>query len=33
MKAIVHSWYGPPDALECKDVDQPVINDDQAATG
>jgi NADPH:quinone reductase-like Zn-dependent oxidoreductase len=29
MKAIVHSRYGPPDALEFKDIDQPVINNDQ----
>jgi NADPH:quinone reductase-like Zn-dependent oxidoreductase len=29
MQAIVHSRYGPPDALEFKDIDQPVINDDQ----
>jgi NADPH:quinone reductase-like Zn-dependent oxidoreductase len=29
MKAIVHSRYGPPDALEFKDIDQPVITDDQ----
>jgi NADPH:quinone reductase-like Zn-dependent oxidoreductase len=28
MKAIIHSKYGPPDALQLKDVDQPVINDD-----
>ena len=28
MKAIVHSRYGPPDALELKDTDQPVVNDD-----
>ena len=28
MKAIVHSRYGPPDVLELKDIDQPVINDD-----
>jgi NADPH:quinone reductase-like Zn-dependent oxidoreductase len=27
MKAIVHSTYGPPDALELKDIDQPVVND------
>jgi NADPH:quinone reductase-like Zn-dependent oxidoreductase len=29
MKAIVHSRYGPPDALELKDIDQPTVNDDQ----
>jgi NADPH:quinone reductase-like Zn-dependent oxidoreductase len=29
MKAIVHSRYGPPDALELKDIDTPVITDDQ----
>jgi NADPH:quinone reductase-like Zn-dependent oxidoreductase len=28
MQAIVHSRYGPPDALELKDIDKPVINDD-----
>jgi NADPH:quinone reductase-like Zn-dependent oxidoreductase len=28
MKAIVHSRYGPPDALELKDIDQPVVSDD-----
>jgi NADPH:quinone reductase-like Zn-dependent oxidoreductase len=28
MKVIVHSRYGPPDVLELKDIDQPVINDD-----
>jgi NADPH:quinone reductase-like Zn-dependent oxidoreductase len=28
MKAIVHSRYGPPDALELNDIDTPVINDD-----
>jgi NADPH:quinone reductase-like Zn-dependent oxidoreductase len=28
MQAIVHSRYGPPDALELKDIDQPVITDD-----
>jgi NADPH:quinone reductase-like Zn-dependent oxidoreductase len=28
MKAIVHSEYGPADALEFKDIDQPVVNDD-----
>jgi NADPH:quinone reductase-like Zn-dependent oxidoreductase len=28
MQAIVHSRYGPPDVLELKDIDQPVINDD-----
>ena len=30
MQAIVHSRYGPPDALELNDIDQPVINDDAA---
>ena len=29
MKAIVHSRYGAPDVLELKDIDRPVINDDQ----
>jgi NADPH:quinone reductase-like Zn-dependent oxidoreductase len=28
MQAIVHSRYGPPDALELKDIDPPVITDD-----
>jgi NADPH:quinone reductase-like Zn-dependent oxidoreductase len=28
MQAIVHSRYGPPDALELKDIDKPVITDD-----
>ena len=28
MQAIVHSRYGPPDALELKDIDTPVITDD-----
>jgi NADPH:quinone reductase-like Zn-dependent oxidoreductase len=28
MQAIVHSRYGPPDVLEVKDIDTPVINDD-----
>jgi NADPH:quinone reductase-like Zn-dependent oxidoreductase len=28
MKAIVHSRYGAPDALELKDIDQPVVSDD-----
>jgi NADPH:quinone reductase-like Zn-dependent oxidoreductase len=28
MKAIVHSRYGPPDALELKDIDTPVVTDD-----
>jgi NADPH:quinone reductase-like Zn-dependent oxidoreductase len=28
MKAIIHSRYGPPDALELKDIDQPVTHDD-----
>jgi NADPH:quinone reductase-like Zn-dependent oxidoreductase len=28
MKAIVHSRYGPPDALELKDIDQPVVDHD-----
>jgi NADPH:quinone reductase-like Zn-dependent oxidoreductase len=27
MQAIVHSRYGPPDALELKDIDTPVVND------
>jgi radical SAM protein with 4Fe4S-binding SPASM domain len=29
MKAIVHSRYSPPDALELTDIGQPVVNDDQ----
>ena len=28
LRSIVHSRYGPPDALELKDIDQPVVNDD-----
>jgi NADPH:quinone reductase-like Zn-dependent oxidoreductase len=28
MQAIVHSRYGPPDALELKDIDTPVVADD-----
>ena len=28
MQAIVHSRYGPPDALELNDIDQPVTTDD-----
>ncbi len=28
MKATIRSRYGPPDALELKDIDQPAINDD-----
>ena len=30
MQAIVHSRYGPADALELKDIDTPVITDDAA---
>ena len=30
MQAIVHSRYGPPDALELNDIETPVINDDAA---
>jgi NADPH:quinone reductase-like Zn-dependent oxidoreductase len=29
MRAIVQERYGPPDVLELRDVDQPVIRDDQ----
>jgi NADPH:quinone reductase-like Zn-dependent oxidoreductase len=29
MKAIVHSRYGPPDALELKDIDTPTVTDDE----
>ena len=29
MKAIVHDRYGPPDALEQRDVDKPAVDDDQ----
>ena len=29
MKAIVHSRYGSPDVLELKDVDRPVVKDDE----
>jgi NADPH:quinone reductase-like Zn-dependent oxidoreductase len=28
MQAIVHSRYGPPDALELKDIEKPAISDD-----
>jgi NADPH:quinone reductase-like Zn-dependent oxidoreductase len=28
MQAIIHSRYGPPDALELKDIDTPVVTDD-----
>jgi NADPH:quinone reductase-like Zn-dependent oxidoreductase len=28
MQAIVHARYGPPDALELKDIDKPVVTDD-----
>jgi NADPH:quinone reductase-like Zn-dependent oxidoreductase len=28
MKAIIHSRYGPPTALELRDIDTPVITDD-----
>jgi NADPH:quinone reductase-like Zn-dependent oxidoreductase len=28
VKAIVHSRYGPPDALAVKDIDQPAVGDD-----
>jgi NADPH:quinone reductase-like Zn-dependent oxidoreductase len=28
MQAIIHSKYGPPDALELNDIDQPVITED-----
>jgi NADPH:quinone reductase-like Zn-dependent oxidoreductase len=27
MKAIVQDRYGPPDVLELKDIDKPVVND------
>jgi hypothetical protein len=30
MKAIVHDKYGPPDVLELKDIDKPVVSDDSA---
>jgi NADPH:quinone reductase-like Zn-dependent oxidoreductase len=29
MKAILHSRYGPPDGLELKDIDKPVVKDDE----
>ncbi len=29
MKAVVHSEYGSPDVLELKDVDKPVVKDDE----
>ena len=28
MQAVVHSRYGPPDALELRDIEKPVISDD-----
>ena len=28
MKAIIHSRYGPPDALEVRDIEKPAISDD-----
>ena len=28
MQAIVHSRYGPPDALELRDLDTPMVTDD-----
>src|SRR2546428_1940954 len=29
MKAIIHERYGHPDVLELRDVDKPVLEDDQ----
>jgi NADPH:quinone reductase-like Zn-dependent oxidoreductase len=29
MKAIVQHKYGSPDALELKDIDKPVVKDDE----
>jgi NADPH:quinone reductase-like Zn-dependent oxidoreductase len=29
MKAIVYERYGPPDVLELREVDKPVVGDDQ----
>jgi NADPH:quinone reductase-like Zn-dependent oxidoreductase len=29
LKAIIHERYGPPDFLELREVDKPVVGDDQ----
>ena len=29
MKAIVEDEYGPPDVLELREIDKPVVEDDQ----
>ena len=29
MKAIIQNEYGSPDRLELKEIDRPVVNDDQ----
>ncbi len=31
MKAIVQDTYGPPDVLELRDINKPVVGDDDGA--